>query len=113
MVTGRRQRSVASFRPLDGVLIAIPHRDRIGELSFHVCGSQKLTLSRYARGEYEYDDTFADSEFAVCEDGGNCTSPRGPLDLPMARKNWIDSEITNEKDLPKVSFCRGPVHCQY
>lgn len=62
----------------------------------------KLTHSRYARGEYEYDDTMADSELAVCEDDNNCTSPRGPLDLPMARKNWIDSEITNEKDMPKV-----------
>lgn len=50
----------------------------------------------------------ADSELAVCEDGNNCTSLRGPLDLPMARRNWIDSEITNEKALPKVSKLDTP-----
>ena len=48
----------------------------------------------------------ADLEYAVCEDGNNCTSPRGPLDLPMARKNWIDNEITDEKRLPRVNDSR-------
>lgn len=62
---------------------------------------------RYARGEYEYDETFADSANAVCsadDDDSNCTSPRAPLDMPLSRKNWIDFEVTDEKSLPKVLF---------
>lgn len=63
---------------------------------------------RYARGEYEYDETFADSANAVCsaddDDSSNCTSPRAPLDMPLSRKNWIDFEVTDEKSLPKVLF---------
>ncbi|KAF5345334.1 hypothetical protein D9758_008426 [Tetrapyrgos nigripes] len=57
----------------------------------------------YARGEYEQDETSADSPNAVCSsDGKNCTTPRPGLDLPLLRKNWIDWEYTDESVAPKV-----------
>ena len=56
----------------------------------------------YARGEYEYDDSFADSENAVCFNETDCKSPRDALDMPLSRKNWIDIEVSNETSFPKV-----------
>jgi len=56
----------------------------------------------YARGEYEYDETFADSPNAQCSNSSECSTPRSPLDLPLSRKNWIDSEMNDETALPKV-----------
>ncbi|KAI5117194.1 hypothetical protein M0805_004964 [Coniferiporia weirii] len=56
----------------------------------------------YARGEYEHDETIPDAAGAMCAETENCTSPRAPLDLPLARKNWIDYEVSDEQSLPKV-----------
>ena len=60
-------------------------------------------MIRYARGEYEYDETNADAADALCYDAKNCSSSRSPLDLPLSRKNWIDVEVTNETSFPKVT----------
>ncbi len=57
---------------------------------------------RYARGEYEYDETNADAAGALCFNSSDCSSPRAPLDLPLSRKSWIDVEVTNETSFPKV-----------
>ncbi|EJD08429.1 Lecithin:cholesterol acyltransferase [Fomitiporia mediterranea MF3/22] len=58
----------------------------------------------YARGEYEYDESFADAQGAVCEDSeaANCTTPRAPLDLPLSRRNWIDYGVQDEGGVVKT-----------
>ncbi|TDL20055.1 phospholipid diacylglycerol acyltransferase [Rickenella mellea] len=56
----------------------------------------------YARGEYEYDDSQADSPNAQCFNGTDCDTPRTPLDLPLARKNWIDAEVSDDTCQPRV-----------
>ncbi|KAH8115455.1 Lecithin:cholesterol acyltransferase [Phellopilus nigrolimitatus] len=54
----------------------------------------------YGHGkETEYDETFADSENAMCENTSDCTSPRAPLDMPLSRKNWIDYEVNDEQSM--------------
>ncbi|KXN91081.1 Phospholipid:diacylglycerol acyltransferase [Leucoagaricus sp. SymC.cos] len=59
----------------------------------------------YARGEYEHDDTFADGADPECHNpsADGCVSPKAsPLDLPLAGKNWIDAEYSNDESIPKV-----------
>uniref|UniRef100_A0A0W0EX56 Phospholipid:diacylglycerol acyltransferase n=1 Tax=Moniliophthora roreri TaxID=221103 RepID=A0A0W0EX56_MONRR len=52
----------------------------------------------YARGEFEHDESLADSPDAVCTDpdDDSCITQRAPLDLPLLRKSWIDAEYTDE-----------------
>ena len=57
---------------------------------------------RYTRGEFEYDDVQADAFDATCSNTSDCVSPRSPLDLPLLRKSWIDSDYTDERLSPKV-----------
>ncbi|KDR75256.1 hypothetical protein GALMADRAFT_280005 [Galerina marginata CBS 339.88] len=56
----------------------------------------------YARGAYEQDDSFPDTENAECEDPQTCFNMRPPLDMPLSRKSWIDAAYTNETAWPKV-----------
>ncbi|EMD33061.1 hypothetical protein CERSUDRAFT_87404, partial [Gelatoporia subvermispora B] len=56
----------------------------------------------YAHGEYEYDDIRPDAAGATCANTSDCVSSRPPLDMPMFRKSWIDSEFTNEALAPRV-----------
>ncbi|KAK7473039.1 phospholipid:diacylglycerol acyltransferase [Stygiomarasmius scandens] len=58
----------------------------------------------YARGEYEFDESFADGLNPVCTDPDDpgCTSARSALDMPLLRKNWIDAEYTDDTASPKV-----------
>lgn len=58
----------------------------------------------YARGEFEHDESLADSPDAVCTDpdDDSCITQRAPLDLPLLRKSWIDAEYTDEAGTPKV-----------
>ncbi|TCD62272.1 hypothetical protein EIP91_007111 [Steccherinum ochraceum] len=61
----------------------------------------------YTKGEYEYDEIQPDAPSATCSnDAGNssaeCISNRPAIDLPLFRKNWIDSEYTDETLNPKV-----------
>lgn len=63
-----------------------------------------MTRYRYARGEYEYEESPADGLNPTCtdpEDTG-CVTLRTPLDLPLMRKSWIDAEYTNDTVTPKV-----------
>ncbi|KDQ55163.1 hypothetical protein JAAARDRAFT_37689 [Jaapia argillacea MUCL 33604] len=66
-----------------------------------VYGHGKET-ERYSRGEYEFDETMADGPNAVCYNTTNCETPRPPLDMPMLRRSWIDSDYTNESVSPKI-----------
>ncbi|KAF4567493.1 hypothetical protein EYR36_011115 [Pleurotus pulmonarius] len=58
----------------------------------------------YVRGRHEYDDSTTEPDQPHCiepeQDG--CQSPRPPLDMPMSRRSWIDSEYTDERINPKV-----------
>ncbi|KAJ8696245.1 phospholipid:diacylglycerol acyltransferase [Pleurotus ostreatus] len=58
----------------------------------------------YVRGRHEYDDSTTDPDQPHCiepeQDG--CQSPRPPLDMPMSRRSWIDSEYTDERVNPKI-----------
>ncbi|KAG7090994.1 hypothetical protein E1B28_010061 [Marasmius oreades] len=58
----------------------------------------------YARGDYQYDETLADSLDAECTDpdDSQCQSQRPPLELPLLRKTWMDAEYTDEAGNPKV-----------
>lgn len=58
---------------------------------------------RYALGDYGYQDNASDGGKPVCNDPSEdgCT-PRSPLDMPLSRRSWIDSEYTNETISPKV-----------
>lgn len=62
-------------------------------------------VNRYARGEYEYDDTTADAAGGTCTDidDPECQTQRPPLDMPLSRKSWIDFEHTDTAANPKVS----------
>ena len=83
---------------------------------------------RYVRGDYEYDESFADTSAPQCfdanssPDGKECDiykSPRAPLDMPLSRRNWIDWEWNDENAVPQVngfsycstnlSFCEWPI----
>ncbi|KAJ7594635.1 Lecithin:cholesterol/phospholipid:diacylglycerol acyltransferase [Mycena floridula] len=54
--------------------------------------------------EYEQDESMADGIDPLCNDPSisGCSTPRAPLDMPLLRKSWIDSEYTNEQISPKV-----------
>ncbi|KAF9501792.1 phospholipid:diacylglycerol acyltransferase [Pleurotus eryngii] len=58
----------------------------------------------YVRGRHEYDDSTTEPDQPRCiepeQDG--CQSPRPPLDMPMSRRSWIDSEYTDERINPKI-----------
>ncbi|CAL1711147.1 unnamed protein product [Somion occarium] len=56
----------------------------------------------YTRGEYEYDEIHPDDVAGTCPNGTDCITRRTPLDLPMSRKSFIDSEYTDENLNPKV-----------
>ncbi|KAF9075627.1 LACT-domain-containing protein [Rhodocollybia butyracea] len=63
----------------------------------------------YTQGEYEYDDTSADSAAPLCTDpdsssGQPCSgvTMRTPLDMPLKRKSWIDAEYTDEGSNPRI-----------
>jgi len=58
----------------------------------------------YARGEYEYDDTFADDPNARCADleDPECSSTRPPLDMPLSRRSWIDFDYSDASARPRV-----------
>ncbi|KIY63217.1 phospholipid:diacylglycerol acyltransferase [Cylindrobasidium torrendii FP15055 ss-10] len=58
----------------------------------------------YAQGEYEYDENPVDAANAICHDptDAGCVTLRTPLDMPLMRKSWIDSDFTNETILPKI-----------
>ncbi|PPR02423.1 LOW QUALITY PROTEIN: hypothetical protein CVT26_011391 [Gymnopilus dilepis] len=64
----------------------------------------RLTIIRYARGQYEQNESFPDTEYAECEEPENvgCVNKRPPLDLPLSRVSWIDAAYTNETTWPKV-----------
>ena len=66
---------------------------------------------RYARGEYEYEESNMDTVDVVCDDStiSGCSNKRTPLDLPLIRRNWIDAEYTDESINPKV--CRRSRRC--
>ncbi|GFZ46798.1 Phospholipid:diacylglycerol acyltransferase [Saitozyma sp. JCM 24511] len=64
----------------------------------------------YVQGEYEQDESRSDAENdeAFCDASdptNNCdnsTFPRTPLDFPLARKQWIDAEVTVKGSIPEV-----------
>ncbi|KAI0745619.1 phospholipid:diacylglycerol acyltransferase [Earliella scabrosa] len=61
----------------------------------------------YTQQDYEYDEVGPDDPHALCADadpasGANCTSPRPPLDMPLARATYIDAEYTDEALNPPV-----------
>ncbi|KAF8895699.1 phospholipid/diacylglycerol acyltransferase [Gymnopilus junonius] len=58
----------------------------------------------YARGEYEQNESYPNSEHAECEepDSQGCINRRPPLDLPLSHISWIDAAYTNETTWPKV-----------
>lgn len=62
-------------------------------------------FQRYARGDYEFDDTLADAADGTCTniDDPECGTKRPPLDMPLSRKSWIDFEHTDAAANPKVS----------
>jgi hypothetical protein len=69
----------------------------------HILSSIKPESNcRYARGEYEHDDSAADSSDPTCPDSADGECIRAPLDMPLSRKSWIDAEYTNETINPKV-----------
>lgn len=59
-------------------------------------------IHRYTRGQYEHDDTLADSEQPACPEESNCEITRSPLDLPLHRPSCIDNEYTDQTRSPKV-----------
>lgn len=64
----------------------------------------------YMQGEYEHDDTRSEAQDdeAFCdmpdspEGCQNATTERTPLDFPLARKNWIDTDVTVKGSIPEV-----------
>nr|VWP02474.1 Zn(2)-C6 fungal-type domain-containing protein [Ganoderma boninense] len=87
--------------------IQLPHAPSMK--IYCVYGHGKLTERSYwyTQKNYEYDEVQADFPSAVCPDddpqhGGNCTSPRSPLDMPLYRTTYIDSEYTDETGNPRV-----------
>jgi hypothetical protein len=62
-----------------------------------------IDLLRYARGEYEFDESLdADAPDSFCSNSSDCSSARPPLDMPLSRKSWIDVEVSDDKTIPKV-----------
>lgn len=63
-----------------------------------------LSFPRYARGGYEYEESFDDGANPICTDPSlaGCSTPRSPLDMPLLRQSWIDADYTNEVIYPKV-----------
>lgn len=85
--------------------VQLPHAPSMKIYCVYGVGKETERSYWYARGEYEHDDTFADGVKPECHDpsvDGCTTSHAGPLDLPLARKSWIDSEYSNDETIPKV-----------
>ena len=69
-----------------------------------VVGYEEIAC-RYARGEYEYEESNAEVADVVCDEPttyGCSTYKRASLDLPLVRRNWIDADYTDESNIPKV-----------
>lgn len=70
-------------------------------------GGQRYTIAyihihRYTRGQYEHEDTLADSEEPPCPEESSCEITRSPLDLPLHKPSCIDNEYTDQTRNPKV-----------
>ncbi|KZV82876.1 LACT-domain-containing protein [Exidia glandulosa HHB12029] len=62
----------------------------------------------YARGSYEYDEAgIADAPDATCAVDSECTSSRPPLDMPLARRSWIDVGISDERPETPIKIRNG------
>lgn len=80
-------------------------KDHIGRYSIWFSGLVLTPALRYARGAYEHEDNFIDGANAECHELGPdaCASSRANLlDLPSARKSWIDAEYSSDENTPKV-----------
>jgi phospholipid:diacylglycerol acyltransferase len=86
------------------------------------------------QGEYEQDESRSDAEdseafvrglsdcctvpdlYAQCDasdptnECDNATTFRSPLDFPLARRNWIDAEVTVKGSIPEVSAADNQGH---
>ncbi|EIN06718.1 Lecithin:cholesterol acyltransferase [Punctularia strigosozonata HHB-11173 SS5] len=84
--------------------VQLPHAPSMKMYCVYGHGKETERSYWYARGEYEYDETIADAAGAVCanETMEHCESLRPPLDMPLYRSTWIDSEYTDETANPKV-----------
>ncbi|KAH9940368.1 phospholipid:diacylglycerol acyltransferase [Epithele typhae] len=74
-----------------------------------VYGHGKVTERSYwyTQRSYEYDDVQPDDPRELCTDadaagGGECTSPRAGLDMPLARATAIDAEFTDDGARPPI-----------
>ncbi|KAI0343373.1 phospholipid:diacylglycerol acyltransferase [Trametopsis cervina] len=56
----------------------------------------------YTRGTYEHDDIQSDAADPVCDNSTDCVTPQAPLNLPLSRRSWIDSEFTDNDVNPKI-----------
>lgn len=61
-----------------------------------------ILVYRYTRGNYEHDDTLADTEPPMRVEGSSCETTRSPLDLPLHKPTCIDNEYTDHGGNPKV-----------
>ncbi|KAI0698234.1 LACT-domain-containing protein [Cytidiella melzeri] len=56
----------------------------------------------YARGPFEFDDVQSDAANPVCDNSTDCITPQAPLNLPLSRQSWIDSDFTDGNVNPKI-----------
>ncbi|KAI0364420.1 LACT-domain-containing protein [Pilatotrama ljubarskyi] len=87
--------------------IQLPHAPSMKIYCVYGHGKETERSYWYTQQQYEYDEIQPDTPSAVCSDdtadsAANCTSHRPPLDLPLARKTFIDAEYTDESVRPRI-----------
>ncbi|KAI0358723.1 LACT-domain-containing protein [Trametes cingulata] len=87
--------------------IQLPHAPSMKIYCVYGHGKETERSYWYTQQQYEYDEIQPDTPSAVCSDdakdsAANCTSHRAPLDLPLARKTFIDAEYTDEAVRPRI-----------
>ncbi|KAJ3570900.1 hypothetical protein NP233_g4095 [Leucocoprinus birnbaumii] len=85
--------------------VQLPHAPSMKIYCVYGVGKETERSYWYARGEYEHDVASADSTSPECHEPSaeGCHSPHAEtLDLPLTRKNWIDSDYSSDETKPKV-----------
>ncbi|KAH9927405.1 LACT-domain-containing protein [Amylocystis lapponica] len=82
--------------------IQLPHAPTTKIYCIYGHGKETERSYWYTQGEYEYDEIQPDAAGATCANTSDCFSSRSPLDMPMSRVSWIDSEYSDDRVDPPV-----------
>ncbi|KAG7531668.1 hypothetical protein FFLO_04178 [Filobasidium floriforme] len=89
--------------------VQLPNAPSMKQYCFYGYGKPTERSYFYMQGQFEHDEIATQGDDAQCTPdelqrmvNGSAITCRKPLDMPMARKNWIDTEVNAEGSVPEV-----------